>query len=230
MRVKKGKIKMFKVKDREVVLSGQLLGENVSAGAYCFKENNNVFSSVRGLVRIDGKFVKIIPFEGAYVPKRGDVIVGIVEDVGIGGWFVNMHSGYGGYMRGEEATRNPMQEDLRRYYDIGEKFTAKVVDVNEIYKCNLINPWKLKGGMIINVSPKKVPRLIGKGKSMLNVMRNKIGCKIVVGQNGRVWIDGEDINGTNFAIEIIRKIEAEAHTSGLTNKIENLIDKKNKKF
>jgi exosome complex component RRP4 len=221
---------MFKIKDRELVLPGQLLGENVLAGEYCFKEDKNVFSSVRGLARINRNFVKVIPFDGEYVPKKGDVLVCVVEEITAGGWFVDINSGYRCYMRGEEATRNPMQEDLSRYYGIGEIFTAIVGYVNEIYKCDLIKPWKIRGGMIIDVSPKKVPRIVGKNKSMINMMRDKLGCKIVVGQNGRVWFDCEDVDNLNFAVRIIRKIEAESHISGLTDKIGNLIDEElNKK-
>lgn len=222
--VKRGKIKMFKVKDREIVLPGHLLGEDVRAGAYCFKENNKVFSLVRGLARINRKFVKVVPFGGKYVPKNGDIVVGIIEGATLGGWFVDINTGYSSYLRGEEVTRNPMEQDLSRFYKIGDRFTGIVSDTNEIHKSNLIKPWKLKGGMIIEVSSKKVPRIIGKGKSMINMLREKIGCKIVVGQNGRVWFDCEDIDKVNLATKIIRKIEANAHTSGLTNKIEKLID------
>jgi len=215
---------MFKVKDKELVLPGQVLGENVLAGAYCFKENDLVFSSVRGIVKTDRKFVKVIPFDGKYVPKGGDIVIGIIEGNSTGGWFVDLNSGYTGYMRGEEVTRNPMQEDLSRYYNIGDRFTAKVVEVNEIYKCNLINPWKLKGGSIINISPKKVPRVIGKQKSMINMLRDKTRCKIVVGQNGRIWLNDDDPDRIKFAVKIIKIIEEKAHTPGLTDKIGNLID------
>jgi len=220
---------MFKVKDKELVLPGQLLGDDVSAGTYCFKEGEKVFSLVRGLVKTDRKFVKVIPFDGKYVPKSGDIVIGIVEELSAGGWFVNINSGYSSYMRGEELTRNPMDEDLSRYYKIGDRFTAKVVDVNEIYRSNLIKPWKLKGGKIINISPKKVPRVIGKQKSMIEMIRDKIGCKIVVGQNGRVWLDSNDTDKLDFAIRIIRKIEENAHISGLTDKISALIDEELKK-
>ena len=48
----------------------------------------------------------------------------------------------------------------------------------------------------------------------------KFHCKIVVGQNGLVWVKGnEDME--QLTREIIHTIEAEAHTSGLTNKIKN---------
>jgi exosome complex component RRP4 len=52
------------------------------------------------------------------------------------------------------------------------------------------------------------------------MIKDKTKCKIVVGQNGLVWVKGnEDME--QLTREIIHLIEAEAHTSGLTNKIKN---------
>ncbi|PKP54307.1 MAG: RNA-binding protein [Candidatus Altiarchaeales archaeon HGW-Altiarchaeales-3] len=216
---------MSKISDREIVLPGQMLGQGVLAGTHCFKEGKSVVSSVRGLARMDRKFAKVVAFDGKYMPKKADVVVGVIEGYSAGGWFIDINSGYSSYMRGEEVTRRPLDEDLKRYYSIGDCFTAKVIDVDEVYNSTLINPWKLKGGMIINISPKKVPRVIGKGKSMINMLRDKIGCKIIVGQNGRVWLSGNKIEVINYAIKTIRTIEKNAHKPGLTTKIEALIDK-----
>ena len=55
---------------------------------------------------------------------------------------------------------------------------------------------------------------------MINMIKNKTNCKIVVGQNGLVWVKGDE-DMEQLTREIIHTIEAEAHTSGLTNKIKN---------
>ena len=52
------------------------------------------------------------------------------------------------------------------------------------------------------------------------MIKNKTNCKIVVGQNGLVWVKGDD-DMEQLTREIIHTIEVEAHTSGLTNKIKN---------
>ena len=100
----------------------------------------------------------------------------------------------------------------------------RVVDVDEIKKAKLglkgRGMGKFKGGIIVDIAPTKVPRLIGKKGSMINMIKDKTKCKIVVGQNGLVWVKGnEDME--QLTREIIHLIEAEAHTSGLTNKIKN---------
>ena len=108
--------------------------------------------------------------------------------------------------------------------DVGDVLFLRVVEVDEIKKAKLglkgRGMGKFKGGIIVDIAPTKVPRLIGKKGSMINMIKDKTKCKIVVGQNGLVWVKGnEDME--QLTREIIHLIEAEAHTSGLTNKIKN---------
>jgi exosome complex component RRP4 len=49
-------------------------------------------------------------------------------------------------------------------------------------------------------------------------------CRIFVGQNGRIWIDGDE-DGVAKVIYAIRKIEEESLAFGLTNRIEELLKK-----
>ena len=53
---------------------------------------------------------------------------------------------------------------------------------------------------------------------MLATLKKYTNCWIFVGQNGRIWIKGED-EKVNLLIKAIRKIEKEAHTFGLTQRI-----------
>jgi len=80
---------------------------------------------------------------------------------------------------------------------------------------------KLRGGRIIEVYPSKVPRVIGKQGTMVKQIKRKTGCKIIVGQNGLVWIQGDN---PNLAAKAVRKVEKEAHTQGLTDKIGEWLD------
>jgi exosome complex component RRP4 len=50
------------------------------------------------------------------------------------------------------------------------------------------------------------------------MIKDKTRCKIVVGQNGLVWVKGDN-DMEQITKKVIHLIEAEAHTSGLTNRI-----------
>ena len=213
---------MLNVKDRDLVIPGQLLGRDLYHDLNCFRVNDQVYSSVEGMIRVNGERIKLIPSAGRYLPKRDDVIIGVVTDVLIGRFLVDINSPYTGYMRGEEVSRDVLREDLSQYFKVGDIITAKISDVDEVYSCQLIRPWGVKGGLIIDVNPKRVPRIVGKKKSMLNMIKEKTGCKIIVGQNGKVWINEGDVN---LAIKAIKRIERYAQVQGLTDMMAEILDK-----
>jgi len=87
---------------------------------------------------------------------------------------------------------------------------------------------KLIGGRIIKVNSNKVPRIIGKRSSMVSMIKNATDCNIIVGQNGIVWIQGLPKNEI-IVVKTIRKIEQEAHISGLTERIKTFLEKETNK-
>ena len=84
---------------------------------------------------------------------------------------------------------------------------------------------KLYPGRIINISPSKVPRVIGKKGSMVSMIKLATNTRVMVGQNGLVWLSGEDPKLEIVAVNTIKKIEREAHLQGLTEKIKEFLEK-----
>ncbi|GAG12814.1 unnamed protein product, partial [marine sediment metagenome] len=50
--------------------------------------------------------------------------------------------------------------------------------------------------------------------------------RILVGQNGLIWIQSDDLKNELIAVEAIKKIEKESHISGLTDKIKQFLEEK----
>jgi len=57
------------------------------------------------------------------------------------------------------------------------------------------------------------------------MIKQATGCRIIVGQNGIAWIQSEDPAMEHLAVETIKKIEREAHISGLTDRIKSFLEK-----
>ena len=215
---------MIYVENKDLVIPGQLLADDeYYSGRGTFKENGKVCSSLMGLVSLRNKKLRVIPLKSKYVPKKGDVVIGKIDDVRFSMWNVDINSPYSGILPAFEVFGREKKE-LNKVYDIGDVLFLRVVDVDEIKKAKLglkgRGMGKFKGGIIVDIAPTKVPRLIGKKGSMINMIKDKTNCKIVVGQNGLVWVKG-DKDMEQLTKNIIHLIEAEAHTSGLTNKIKN---------
>lgn len=81
---------------------------------------------------------------------------------------------------------------------------------------------KLNGGHIVEVPFGKVPRVIGKKGSMLEMLKSETGCKIVVGRNGKIWVDGP-IEKVLLVAKAIDLIDREAQTYGLTDKVREFL-------
>ena len=230
---------MLKVKDRDLVIAGQLIGDDIRHDLSCFREDGRVFSSIKGMITLNRKRARIVPSNGVYLPKEGDVIIGVITSTNTHRLSVDINSPYPGSILVEDLMGNSRdfkksdfkksswnsqgnsRDDPSEDYNIGDVVSAKISAVDEIYSSKLIRPWKLKGGLIIDVNPKRIPRVVGKRRSMLNMIKEMTGCKIIVGQNGKIWINGEK---TDLVIRTMRKIEREAQTSGLTNRIEAMLN------
>lgn len=215
---------MIYVENKDLVIPGQVLADDeYYSGRGTFKENGKVCSSLMGLVSLRNKRLRVIPLKSKYVPKKGDVVIGKISDVRFSMWNVDINSPYSGILPAFEVFGREKKE-LNKVYDIGDVLFLRVVDVDEIKKAKLglkgRGMGKFKGGIIVDIAPTKVPRLIGKKGSMINMIKDKTNCKIVVGQNGLVWVKG-DKDMEQLTKNIIHLIEAEAHTSGLTNKVKN---------
>jgi len=215
---------MIYVENKDLVIPGQILADDeYYSGRGTFKENGKVCSSLMGRVSLRNKKLRVIPLKSKYVPKKGDVVIGKINDVRFSMWDVDINSPYSGILPAFEVFGREKKE-LNKVYDVGDVLFLRVVDVDEIKKAKLglkgRGMGKFKGGIIVDIAPTKVPRLIGKKGSMINMIKDKTNCKIVVGQNGLVWVKGDE-DMEQLTKNIIHLIEAEAHTSGLTNKIKN---------
>jgi exosome complex component RRP4 len=222
------------VKEKDIVAPGQIVARSTeflpSHGTY--RHGENIIANRLGVVSLDGKIIKTIPLAGRYMPRRNDVIIGRVFDITTAGWRVEMNGPYGAMIPVKDGSFEfiPRGADLSRYYQIGDYVVAKITNITSQNLIDLTvksqGLHKLRGGRIVPVNTHKVPRVIGKKGSMVSMIKQATGCKIVVGQNGLVWLNGEDPNMENLAVLTIEKIDAESHISGLTDRIKTFLEEK----
>jgi len=215
--------------ERKLVLPGDVLGEG-RAGQGTYIDQGVVVAKVLGLAETRGNMHFVIPLNGIYSPRRGDNVIGIIKEIVMSRWIVDINSPYPAILSLSESLNTFVdltKTDLTRYYDFGDVIFARVLSVTKSKLVQLTMKdrrcRKLMGGRLIKITPTKVPRVIGKNGSMVEMIKRKTGCSIVVGQNGVVWIRGAN---SDLAAEVIYKIERYAHKVGLTNKIEEYLDRK----
>jgi len=187
---------------KDIVVPGDKVDGKVES--YVFKEGNSVYSMVLGVMDDKEGYGRIVPLNGKYFPQVEDYVVGVITDVKRGGYVLDINSPYDAFLAS------------RRRYDNGAVIFAKVGDVSEVRSVSLTMDKQLYGGELMEIMAVKIPRVIGKKNSMVMLIKEKTNTDIYVGRNGRIWLKGGDMDKAKRAI---LKIEKEAHTDGLTDRI-----------
>ena len=85
---------------------------------------------------------------------------------------------------------------------------------------------KIDSGELIEISPSKVARLIGKRGSMIQMIEGETHAQITIGQNGLIVVSCEDSDGLLKAIKAIDLVEEKAHVANLTDQISDMLELK----
>ena len=217
-------------RERKIVLPSQVLGDTKTqkAGRGTFIQEGKIYSERLGILSQRGDHINVIPLKGRYDPVAGDFVIGIVEEALSSGWLVDIHAPYPALLHTTEVPWEIEFGDAEKYLNHGDAVMAKVLSVDESKKLQITlkdrNLYKIRGGHVIDVEPSKVPRIIGKKASMIALIKQYTRCRIFVGQNGRIWLDG-DTENIEKALQAINTIENEAITFGLTDRIEEFLKK-----
>ncbi len=211
----------------EIVLPGDVIfeGKNMLPGRGTFRDGERIISKVVGIKDMDRRVVSVIPLAGPYIPKVGDYVIGEIIEVGLNHWMVDINSPYQAALAMFELQEFvEKNSDLSRYFDFGDLIFTKITNVtkNKYINLTMKDPRckKLVGGLVVHITPSKVPRLIGKKGSMVNTIKNYTGSIILVGQNGRVWVKG---GNETLAAEAIYMVDRYSHHAGLTEMVEKFL-------
>ena len=215
---------------RQIVIPGQSLGDipGFKPGRGTFVENKKIYAERLGVLNIQDNFINVIALKGRYEPIVDDFVIGVVEEASTSNWMVDINAPYPALLHVHEVPWEIEFADTEKYLNTGDAILAKVLSVDESKKLQITlndrNLFKLKGGHIIEFEPSIYRRIMGKKYSMIEIIQKYTRCRIKVGKNGRIWIDG-DAEGIAKVLQAISKIESEAATFGLTDRIEELLKK-----
>jgi exosome complex component RRP4 len=216
-------------KDKQVVLPGSKIVESIDylPGRNCYRDGNSIYSKRLGVVYYKGRVIDVVPLSGKYMPETDDMVIGKVAEVQYSGWIIDINAPYKGFLplSGVRGFIEPSRTDLSKIYGVGEFIYARVSEVTPMKDVRLSmkdpSTRKFESGRIMRISPVKVPRVIGKQGSMINMIKDRTGCRISVGQNGTIWLQGEK---ENLAAKAIMEIEENSQIPGLTDHIGKLLN------
>lgn len=218
--------------ERNVVIPGDVLSDNIKmSGSGTYVSDGKVCASVYGLINRGERYISVIPLAGKYIPQASDRVIGIVTEVAYSNWIVDINSPYEGLLHISQYPQRIEIESMDRHLKVGDCILTLVKNVDAGMRVELTLKDKelrrLYDGRIVTISSTKMPRVIGRSGSMIRLLKSEIGCSMFVGQNGRIWISGKE-DRIDLAIQAVRYIEANAHTPGLTDRVQAFLKAKEK--
>ena len=210
-----------------LVHPGERIGvhDGAEAGHGVRQINGELVAMRMGNLRKNGNTVSIDPLNSRYVPRAGDLVVGLVEGMTNNIWFLDIGASFNAILPMSLAPWKVEFGAVREHLNVGEAVLCRVQEVDETHSAVAtmkgMGLRKLKSGLLEEIPPHVIPQVIGKGGSMLQTLKNLGNSRLVVGQNGRVWMDGEHegMRNVRSALKLIRET---AHLPGLNERIDAL--------
>ena len=233
---------------RDIVIPGEVLTEDVQhfqpgRGTILNKEKNQIISLNIGLKQIKKNYINVIPLRGFYTPRPGDKVIALVVDKNPVKYKCDINAKDHGILKTVDTVKKSRIRGIRgksydheqvnaEKYEIGDILIVKITSANRLNMPELTTIGKYLGkknnGIVITIDPPKIPRVIGRNGSMIKMLKKLTKCNIFVTQNGRIWLKGDNIANERLLIEAIYKIASEAHTVGLTDRMEEFLKNEKK--
>ena len=211
-------------------------GDVITTGPYradqnVICQNNKIISTVVGISEIYDNNVKVIPLTGIYIPKVNDLIIGKVISHTSLSWELDINSCYSGFLPAHDVFGRDFSahsDELSSRLNIGDLVIAKIAnfDKNRDPLITIADRdlGKINSGELVEISPSKVPRLIGKRGTMIQTIESATHASIIIGQNGWLIVSCKNQKLLYKTIDAIKMIETQSHVADLTDKVKSKLE------
>ena len=191
---------------------GSLTGMRVGSGAIV--HNDEIIATKLGWVRENNGTISVDPINSPYIPRSGDLVIGNVAEVRNNLWFMDINGSFQGLLPMSLAPWKVEYGQARQHMDVGDSSLARVQEVDECHNVVLtmkgVGLRRLTQGSLHSVPINHLDRLRGEGNATLQRLRDACDCRIIVGENGKVWVDG-DAEGTAWARQAFDLVRNSGH-------------------
>ena len=195
-----------------IVIPGDDLGEikDKLAGHGVLEINGRFTAVKKGIHRVKERVVSVEPIYSKYTPRPSDLVIGYIEGCTNNIWFVDIGAPFNAILPMSLGPSKAEFGGARSVIDIGEAILCRVQEVEETHSSVVsmkgMGLRKINSGIVEQLPPHLIGRIIGKGGKFLSDIKSNSECRIVVADNGRIWIDGE-LPGISNVRKIILELE-----------------------
>ena len=196
-------------------------------------EGNKIISTTVGISEIYDDSVRVIPLTGKYIPKINDLVIGKVNSHTSLSWELDINSCYVGFLPAQDVFGRDFSahaDELATKLRTGDLVAARIANFDRtrdpLVSISDRDLGKIDSGVLMEISPSKVPRLIGKKGSMIQMIEEATDAAVTIGQNGWVVVSCESPEGLLKAKKAIQMVNEQAHVANLTDQVKEMLDKK----
>ena len=213
-------------------------GDVVTTGPFRPEQNvelqgNKIISTTIGISEIYDDSVKVIPLTGKYIPKINDLVIGKVISHTSLSWELDINSCYVGFLPAQDVFGRDFSahaDELTSKLKSGDLVAARIANFDRtrdpLVTISDRDLGKIDTGDLVKISPSKVPRLIGKRGTMIQMIEMATDAAITIGQNGWVVVSCESPEGLLKAKKAIEMVDEKAHVANLTDQIKEMLESK----
>ena len=202
--------------EQRLVTPGMTLGSSAGkrAGSGIIASGESFIATQLCCLRELNNTVSVDPINAAYMPRSGDLIVGVVAEVRNNLWFMNINGAFQGLLPMSLAPWKVEFGAARQHMDVGDVVLARVQEVDECHNVVLtmkgVGLRRLDLGAMVSIPVQHIDRIRGVNNERIQRMRDMCDCRMMVGENGRVWIEGSS-DGIAWARSALQKMTDEGH-------------------
>jgi exosome complex component RRP4 len=221
---------MMDIKRRYVIPGDVITTGPLRPEQNVYQDGDRMISTCIGISEIFENSVKVIPLTGGYMPKTNDLVIGKVIGTSPLSWEFDINSCFVGFLPAQDVfgrDYSPTKDELKQRLDIGDLVVTRIANFDRSRDPLLTvqdrDLGKIDSGELVEISPSKVPRLIGKRGSMIQTIEMATNAIITIGQNGWIVISCENSEGLLKAVEAVKMIDALAHMPNLTERVKDML-------
>ncbi len=211
-------------------------GAVITSGPYRPEQNvildgRNLVSTVVGISEIFDGTVRVIPVTGKYYPKTNDMVIGKVTTNTSLSWELDIASSYVGVLPASDVFGRSFSahaDELFTRLRPGDLVAAKVANFDRtrdpLLTVSEPELGKIESGDLIEMPSSKVPRLIGKRGSMIQMIETATGAIVTIGQNGRIVVSCDNSDGLLKAKKAIHLIDEKVHAPNLADQVKAVLE------
>ncbi len=213
-----------------------LPGDVITTGPFRPEQNvtqdgDRIVATAIGISEIYDDTVRVIPLAGKYFPKINDLVIGKVKSHTSLSWELDINSCYVGFLPASDVFGRDFSahaDELTSKLDKGDLVAARIANFDRTRDPLITiadrDLGKIESGELVEISASKVPRLIGKRGTMIQIIEVATGATVTIGQNGWVVVSCENSGGLLKAIKAIRMVDEQAHIANLTDRIKSMLE------